>query len=64
MNDHSTDFHVKRIEKALRRGATQRNLKTLLILVVASTGALAGVYGLIASGGSTLFLLYLLSKKK
>jgi hypothetical protein len=58
------DYDLKRINKALRRGAIERNLKTGLIVAAAASGALISTPALVVTAGVTMGALYIANNRK
>jgi hypothetical protein len=58
------EYDLKRIKKALRRGAIERNVKTGLIVAAAASGALISTPALIVTAGVTMGALYLANNRK
>ena len=64
MDHKKNEFDLQRINKALRRGAIERNVKTGLIVAAAASGALISTPALIVTAGVTMGALYIANNRK
>lgn len=64
MDYKKKEFDLQRINKALRRGAIERNVKTGLIVAAAASGALISTPALIVTAGVTMGALYIANNRK
>ena len=64
MDHKKNEFDLQRINKALRRGAIERNVKTGLIVAAAASGALISTPALIFTAGVTMGALYIANNRK
>jgi len=58
------EYNHKRIQKALRKGAIERNVKTGLIVAAAASGALISTPALVVTAGVTMGALYIANNRK
>jgi len=58
------EYDLQRIQKALRKGAIERNVKTGLIVAAAASGALISTPALIVTAGATMGALYFANNRK
>jgi|LauGreDrversion4_2_1035121.scaffolds.fasta_scaffold36963_4 hypothetical protein len=58
------EYDLKRIQKALRKGAIERNVKTGLIVAAAASGALISTPALVVTAGVTMGALYIANNRK
>jgi len=58
------EYDLHRIQKSVRRGAIERNIKTGLIIAAAASGALISTPALIVTAGVTMGALYIANNRK
>jgi len=58
------EYDLQRIQKALRKGAIERNVKTGLIVAAAASGALISTPALVVTAGVTMGALYIANNRR